>query len=600
MPVRRALGRAWATPPPRRRARGFPGARGLGAAAGLVLALAAAAGGDPADEGAVAALERSLALQREALGALGRALDLQAAALEQLRAGGPGGGPTDPAGVSADAGGGRTLRAAAAAAGAGAAEALLLGASGEARQAAAEERVVVAGAGRAGGAGGAALQQTGTARTLARFHSSWGEYMKPIALNEVGRPVTAVFVMPQRGRHGIARYVAVGDAGGGVSIFEPRGGLKARVAGASAVTALHCIVLTRNTTVLLSGHADGSVRRYKVEEAVIKDPHEPDPVLRLEVYPDAAPLQPPAPAPVGHLDVYRQGQSKYYAVVQGRTLALLPFDPAEPRREFPLNHTVVALRTSHSSTAIVVTAAGLTRVNLRTMDAADVPCRGLNGSALAAAAFDSVTVQKLYAVTAAGELLAGFVSVDSHSTRCTFRSRSALGVAGPASISTIKGYVFVGVPGGLGVFNVSGLRHAPRQEIGEDLNRIVQGVGLPPREEWAAPPALVANKQRLVLVQVADGVLASFESNLPLPAPKERHRMWSQPLVLGAMILVGFWQYQKQKAAGVFDGTGNRGRMAGDFRGMGRSPRAPTDDDIMRTIHRFRMQEQMDGGKKGR
>ena len=76
--------------------------------------------------------------------------------------------------------------------------------------------------------------------------------------------------------------------------------------------------------------------------------------------------------------------------------------------------------------------------------------------------------------------------------------------------------------------------------------------------------------------------------------------MWSQPLVLGAMILVGFWQYQKQKAAGVFDGAGNRGRMAGDFRGMGRSPREPTDEDIMRTIQRFRMQEQLDGGKKGR
>ena len=140
-----------ATPPPRRRARGFPGARGLGAAAGLVLALAAAAGGDPADEGAVAALERSLALQREALGALGRALDLQAAALERLRAGGAGpADPADPAGVPADAGGGRTLRAAAGA-GAGAAEALLLGASGEAGRAAAEERAVVAGpAGPAG------------------------------------------------------------------------------------------------------------------------------------------------------------------------------------------------------------------------------------------------------------------------------------------------------------------------------------------------------------------------------------------------------------------------------------------------------------------
>ena len=62
-------------------------------------------------------------------------------------------------------------------------------------------------------------------------------------------------------------------------------------------------------------------------------------------------------------------------------------------------------------------------------------------------------------------------------------------------------------------------------------------------------PGLVAsNRGRLVVVAFPDGLLASYESDLPVwrPAPMNT-KLWSQPVFVAAMGLIGLWQFYRSR-----------------------------------------------------
>ena len=84
---------------------------------------------------------------------------------------------------------------------------------------------------------------------------------------------------------------------------------------------------------------------------------------------------------------------------------------------------------------------------------------------------------------------------------------------------------------------------APTEHLAAGFGR---GVG---QSELSDGPGLVAsNRGRLVVVAFPDGLLASYESDLPTwrPAPMNT-KLWSQPVFVAAMGLIGLWQFYRSR-----------------------------------------------------
>ena len=97
--------------------------------------------------------------------------------------------------------------------------------------------------------------------TLYRRTRAWSDYAEPLAVLRVPRPPTALLWLDDAP----ARLLAVGDAAGHVHLLT-LGGRPALppydTGTASPVTALAAFRVSRNTSVLLSGHGSGEVRLH--------------------------------------------------------------------------------------------------------------------------------------------------------------------------------------------------------------------------------------------------------------------------------------------------------------------------------------------------
>ena len=69
--------------------------------------------------------------------------------------------------------------------------------------------------------------------------------------------------------------------------------------------------------------------------------------------------------------------------------------------------------------------------------------------------------------------------------------------------------------------------------------------------ERRIPWPWVTNRGRLVVVAFPDGLVASYESELPVWRPEPMNtKLWSQPLFVVSVVLIAVWQFYRQKARG--------------------------------------------------
>ena len=147
--------------------------------------------------------------------------------------------------------------------------------------------------------------------------------------------------------------------------------------------------------------------------------------------------------------------------------------------------------------------------------------------------------------------------------RCEVRSRQPFGVRPPASISSVRGYVLLGLRDTVEVYNVSGrARTTPAKVFGEPLRHLPGHLGLDsplPEAPVGAqvdlgggdpsPPfqGLATNGKRLVAVHLSNEEVGLFASELPTVKPRDfQAKKWTQPIFVIAMLIVGFWQYSRQ------------------------------------------------------
>lgn len=462
-------------------------------------------------------------------------------------------------------------------------------------------------------------------KTVARRREEWTDRLPLLSAVQVEGEVTALGVLPQRGENDISRYFAAGDGHGRVYIFRPDGDLvvESESDTNSSVTALGAMLVRRNETMVVSGHANGDVVFHRIVESVHReddaamasdDVH----TLTAEVVArHSTALASPAaaagmearhahargglnaaarptdrtngmndedratavPAGDGNLvptsvkgvdgalvtavEMYRIRGKRFIAVADSAgTVAVYKESGSALHAVFRAAAPVVAFKQSTHSIAWI-TEDGVGVADPETLELRTVACMHINGTSMTHARFDHGVSSKFYAVSLEGDVLVGFVNVDTAKLGCVIRGRRAAGLAPESTLATIKGYAFVASGYDVGVMNTTGAGRAPPKEvIATPLRRLAASFGHHIGEDERGPPVVVTNRGRLVVVAFPQGLVAAYESDLPVLRPKPMDtNLWNQPVFVVMIALIAVWQFYRQKGAHVRYGSG----AGGDF-----------------------------------
>ena len=321
---------------------------------------------------------------------------------------------------------------------------------------------------------------------------------------------------------------------------------------------------------------------------------------------------------------------------------------------------VVAFKPSRRAISWV-TRFGVGSLDPATFAARRAPCAAADGArldvAFASVAFDAAHAARFYAVTEAGETVAGVVGGLDVGTgagvraTCALRHRN-LGSTAPhsattrrgASLASVKGYAFVALGARVSVLNATDAKRggarvprAPREVIVADVEHLAGafgGVGAAAAATGAvggdaadcdagggedatdaaagatecsyaasrgARSAVVATDARgtFVVVGLSGGFIAMYESALYVWKPEPVNtKLWSQPLFVAAMGAVATFQFYRSKNSSGrrFDAKpGGFGADADALRRFDRMTRASRGNGASFDPAAFRKQMERDG-----
>ena len=322
---------------------------------------------------------------------------------------------------------------------------------------------------------------------------------------------------------------------------------------------------------------------------------------------------------------------------------------------------VVAFKPSRRAISWV-TRSGVGSLDPATFAARRAPCAAADGArldvAFASVAFDAAHAARFYAVTEAGETVAGVVGGVDVGTgagvraTCALRHRNlgstpaaAVERWNGASLASVKGYAFVALGARVSVLNATDAKRsgaprvsrAPREVIVADVEHLAGAFGGAVGDATdcdaadfgedaadaadaaagatecsyehsvsrGARSALVATDARgaFVAVGLPGGFIAMYESALYVWKPEPVNtKLWSQPLFVAAMGAVATFQFYRSKngsgrrfSKNVDGGAGGFGADADALRRFDKMTRASRGPDASFDPAAFRKQMERDG-----
>ncbi|KAK9808867.1 hypothetical protein WJX72_005442 [[Myrmecia] bisecta] len=417
-------------------------------------------------------------------------------------------------------------------------------------------------------------------KTVVRFRHTWSEHFTLLSAVRTDNRVTAVHAMHD-GSDGLCRYVVVGDADGHVNIFKPQGDLVYEFVTeqGSPVTAVASHQLRTNESLLLTGHADGSLRVYMLHQQYVRD----IPAGQDVFTPTGIALQHVLVAPAAGASCATNECSQACSDSdQPAPVVLLDASSSGPgRQQFTAAHAVGSinlwrsngtLRAHTTGSALplamragintaVLTVEGLSSIRGRGSNITQhaLSCRDLNGSRLVAAAWsEGAPTSKQpgpvswrgFAVTEEAELLTMSLGHGSQAGRhCQVRHRRSMTPStGGIALASVKDYLLAVSSEAVSVFNLTlnVAHYGPHDVLTEPLASLAAAFGQ--QVAPVAQPLIATNGKRLVAVQLADQLVAIYQSNLPTT---ERHSFnhmvaWARPIAILAMIAIGTWQFSSR------------------------------------------------------
>ncbi|CAK9253741.1 unnamed protein product, partial [Sphagnum jensenii] len=400
--------------------------------------------------------------------------------------------------------------------------------------------------------------------TVARYKPAWSENFQFVSAVKVDADVSCLHVLPQDGKEGMSRYVAVGDVKGRIYIFFKHGDLLVDYATLSTkpVTAMLSFTLLRkNETLLITGHSDGSVLVHHIWETIHHSPSFADNHYSLAIeYVHS--LVPPSSEggsnkSITNLEMYKVGRLRYILVT----------DSAGKMQVFRENGTLFGVAYSSScplaflqgpnTRLLFLTASGAGSLDLRSMVVRSSPCAGLNSSTVVSYAFDAAGRSRAYGFTEERDLVYVALSGDTLHFECHARTKRKLDVKGPISAHGIKGYLLVATPEHVSVYSTTlqvGFSYAnikvggPRLLFTSSTSDIALAFVNTPLPRSQGRPIMACNRDKLVVLAFGGGYVGMYRSNLPVHKLSDFNaKLWSSPVFLCLFLLFGAWQFLGKK-----------------------------------------------------
>ena len=401
-----------------------------------------------------------------------------------------------------------------------------------------------------------------------------------------GSVVTAAHVLPFRyGKQRKARYYAVGDDAGGVAVFHVANGelvARAPKRADAPVVSMTAYMLSMNTSIVVTGHADGTVaftrleqsstenvgpdagewpRHYSVvvtesasvrasaaeaafKRSVSREANDDDAIERLRGE-DVA---------IEKLGVYRILGNRYVAAADanGRVVVFSPArsDLANVRGVFQTGGRVFAFR-PYNKAVVALTQRGITYADIHAMTTKVFTCEGLMYVDLGVATFDARMNSRLSGVTRDGQVVSGFVALDGPRAGCVItRGR----IADPEraesqAVAGIKGYLIVSRLGGVEVVNTTNAKSIHSALLASNREQVTLGGARPITDGEYAPVIATDGESLVIVAHPTENVVFAYESALYVspPAGAFGDNLWFQPLAVMIALGVGIYSYRRQR-----------------------------------------------------
>ena len=413
-----------------------------------------------------------------------------------------------------------------------------------------------------------------------------------VSAARVSTKVTAVHVLPFRnGKARKARYYATGDEFGRIVVRRTETGdaeCEVQTNTTASVRSMTAYLLALNTTVLVTGHDDGTVAFTKIEQEVVEnvgpdaDAFPTDYTLRASSL--AAMTVREANAkyrvklrelgktsrasssssgalehveesfPVEALGMYRIMGKRYVtaADTDGRVVVFLPSlgNFANVHGVFSAGSKVFAFR-PYNKAVVALTRRGVAYADINAFTTKSYACDGLMRYDIASATFDPRMSSRLTGITTEGHVISGFVALDGPRTGCVIYSgaethESRVSVT---TIAALRGYVVVAMNAGLEILNITNTKIAKRVLHSRNRWQLADEGVTPTTAGEYAPVIASDGESQIVISHPDEGAVFVYESAMYVAAPASLlgENPWFQPLAVMIALGVGIWSYRRQK-----------------------------------------------------
>lgn len=395
--------------------------------------------------------------------------------------------------------------------------------------------------------------QAGVVGAVAKPKPAWLERFQFVAAARLGSEAACAVVLPYHDLEGLSKYVAVGDNFGRVHVFTSAGEVLMELPthSDSVVTSiLSYLSFRRNESILMTGHADGSIAAHRLLETISNG----DDWVSLSLAssrPFALGSRDLDSPPVLALEIYQAGRIRY----------VLAADGGGRIRVFTESGTLYGTAIASSrplafmrQKLLFLTETGAGSLDLRSMSVKEIECDGLNGSLARSYTFDGSERSKAYGFTSSGDLIHVVLLGDATNLKCRVRAIKKAEIDGPVSIQTIKGYLLAVNKEKVLVYNVSsqyyGRVGAPRPLFSvalQEIRSLFSNSDLPTDGFVIENPLLATDRDKLVVLGLHGGYIGIYRSNFPVFKGESNAVVWSAPVFLFILFLIGSWQFYVKK-----------------------------------------------------
>nr|CAD1830998.1 unnamed protein product [Ananas comosus var. bracteatus] len=345
----------------------------------------------------------------------------------------------------------------------------------------------------------------------------------------------AAAVLPYEDVDGLSKYFAVGDSRGRVYVFSAAGDvlieLPAFSESLSPLSSPMSPAATRASSSSAMPTAPLPLTVSSRSRLFIRGGSDSSPVLILEVHQIGRARYVITSDGSGRIRVFTENGTLYgTAIASSRPLAFI------------------------KQRLLFLTETGAGSLDLRSMALRETECEGLNGSTPKAYSFDLSERSKAYGFTVAGDLLHVVLLGDVANLKCRVRAMRKSEIESPVSIQTMKGYLLIASHAKVFVYNISsqfyGRVGAPRPLFFATLKEIKSmfvNSHATSDESLVGMPLIAADREKLVVLGFGDGYIGVYQSNFPAFKVESNAVVWSGPVLLFLLFLIGIWQFYVKK-----------------------------------------------------